>query len=235
MRFQTRIVLISLMLVSCTKHELLLLDSTNNDSIQYNWANTTKTINDDEIGAYELIKDGYIEFFDNKYSITISQNEAILLGYSESGYELLKNQLHLANNILDTKIAEWDKDPSIKKYDLIDCTYDAISIPSEYTGTISRNATPQGTIKATLGAPDYAYFFAPLEMRGVTGHCYNYGSLVAFNLVETNFFGDVQSKFRLGNGELSVEISASNTYGTLTYTTSDSNGGIYSWQGYPRI
>lgn len=72
-------------------------------------------------------------------------------------------------------------------------------------------------------------------MRGVTGHCYNYGSLVAFNLVETNFFGDVQSKFRLGNGELSVEISASNTYGTLTYTTSDSNGGIYSWQGYPRI
>ena len=105
MRFQTRIVLISLMLVSCTKHELLLLDSTNNDSIQYNWANTTKTINDDEIGAYELIKDGYIEFFDNKYSITISQNEAILLGYSESGYELLRNQLHLANNILDTKIA----------------------------------------------------------------------------------------------------------------------------------
>lgn len=34
------------------------------------------------------------------------------------------------------------------------------------------------------------------------------------------------------NGNLSVAIAASNTYGTIQFTTSDSNGGTYSWYGY---
>lgn len=199
----------------------------------------TKSSQDVDYEVYEIIKAGYIDFIDNQYGIRISVEEASELGYSIEGYNYLENQLMIANEQILQDIEKWENDPEVKEWHIIDCTYgnvddmdstlELISIKTRQEQTVTM---PGGTISATLGTPGECSTFAPNGMKGVSGDCYAHVALGAVSKVVTNFFGGIHSASRVGNGKLSVPIAASNTYGRIQFITSDSNGGIFSWNGY---
>lgn len=216
-----------LSIMSCTQDLLSTIDNTD---CSFNEIKTTKSTQNEEIVAYRIIQDGYLEFVDNLYKIKFSSEQAEYLGYSLKGYEYLYNKLLIANELISQKIYEWNNNPNIKYCELKDCTYNNTDI------SLKNNTGPFfGTIYATLGYPSSISVFAPNGTLEIRGNCYNGVSLLAVNIVETNFLGSIISKIRIGSGDLNVNIAASNTYGSITYTTSDSYTSNYSWQLYPII
>lgn len=222
------LLILTLILLSCSK-ERLLENVRDAEVVIYNEYQLTKS-DDDVIIASEIIKAGYLKFVDNAYQISITSEEAYNLGYTKSAYEMLEEQLLVVNELIAEKILQYESDPTISYYVIEDCTYE--NFEDEQLLVAGFVEMPRGVMEASLGAPATMTFWAPNEMKSLTGHCYaNTVLFIAGHFVETHFGGGNIFKSRMGNGYLSIGISASHTSGTIKYTTTDSYGGKFSWEG----
>lgn len=236
---KTRIALVLLMFIvmSCGKDLVTIEKSCQMIMSDADCSVLTKAT-DAQASAFEIVKAGYVKFEENEYKLDITLEEALANGYLREGYDLLANQLSVANQYLADMIYLWENDPNVNDYVLEDCTY-VMNNGENETGYITKSTVemPRGKLTAyETGVPAVSgHIYAPLEMKGVTGYCFSPVAQTPVHIVVTNYFGSVRSRSRLMNGEISVEIAASATYGTIQYTTTDSYGGTFTWQGYSQL
>lgn len=188
--------------------------------------------------AFEIIKSGYLEFYGNEYSIALTLEEAMGLGYSAESYRFLESQLILANQFISQQISHWENDPDVVTYEIVDCTYDSSDdYPVNYCETRATVQMPSGVIEATTAGNSTppVQVLAPHEMIGVTGHCFSPVAPVPVHIVTTDFGGSLKSKTRVLNGNITVEIGCSGTYGRIQYMPSDSYGGTFGWHGISQL
>lgn len=69
-------------------------------------------------------------------------------------------------------------------------------------------------------------------MKGIKCYCQAKVALYATHFVSTKALGSAVVRSRQGNGDLSVPLDAYHTYFSVSYATTDSNGGRCSWNGY---
>lgn len=221
--------LILILFYSCSKIETSVhkLDSSNTKPSLI----LTKTHQNIEEEAYAILQSGNIEFVDNEYRLKLTPDEAFSAGFSREGYEFLRAQLDLANDFIKTEILERSTD---KKITITDYTYYKNDNAGETVNlnprAIEPPSKPRGTIFAILGDPKVVGVYAPHGMTRIEGHCYGTTGLIALHVVTTSFFQEI-TVTRIGSGLISVNIGGSNTHGNIKYSTMDSHGAIFAWQG----
>lgn len=188
--------------------------------------------------AFEIIKAGYLEFYGNEYSIALTLEEAMGLGYSAESYRFLESQLILANQFIAEQVSQWKNDPNIAFFEIKDCTYESPN--DHFVNNYYAKSTaemPSGVIEApTAGnSTPPVQIYAPHGMKGITGHCFSPVAFLPVHIVTTDFGGGLISKTRVLNGYITVGISASGTYGQIQYMPGDSYGGTFGWHGISQL
>ena len=209
-----------------------------NQSFKTDYSLTKSLMSDTQVDAYRLIEDGYIEMVDYQYRIKINESEACELGYSILGYRELQSSLDEANKMLDALILSYESDSTVYSYTITDCTYGkvniepVIGIPSVKTSQEGIHIPkPEGRFDVSDNRPYSATFFAPYNMTGVIGECYCKSAPFGINTLSTKTMGMVYTGACVYVGTITLDVAASNTNVTVTYQTTDSNGGICNWRG----
>ena len=208
MKLKIPLMLLALMLVSCSKRMPYVVTD-NFDEMQ---SVVTKSTGKDQNSALGIIKAGYLEFYDNEYSIALTLEEALELGYSAEGYRYLESQLILANQFIAEQVSQWKNDPNIAFFEIKDCTYESPN--DHFVNNYYAKSTaemPSGVIEAPTGGNSTppVQVYAPHEMKGITGHCFSPVAFLPVHIVTTDFGGGLISKTRVLNGSITVGISAS--------------------------
>ena len=173
---------------------------------------------------------------------------------SEQEFDAIIVDIQKANDILREIIADLKQDSSIKHiyivdkdsnlfYDVYDEKYTSTVLyqidssvyysPSiKYRSEISPGI-PKGYIE-TDGSENKSQggIWAPNGLQGIESNCQAKVATFATHFVTTRALGTAIVNSRAGNGTLRVPLDASNMYFTVSYATTDSNGGRCSWSGY---
>ena len=175
----------------------------------------------------------YVLFEDNQYRITISDQNAAKLGISDYVYDEICDAIENGNDIITEIIEEYSSRSDIK-YININSNLSVNNINTQVDNIIplvkNRSETPiplpSGILTSIGGEVVSTGCFAPIDMRAVYAKCYSYIALLPMHIVTVEAFGGVQIGTQFSNfGEVTVSLPASNTNCTISYCTTDANGG----------
>lgn len=219
-----------LFVVSCTNDidEVVMFET-----IPMSKSRSTATVEEE----HPLIKGGYVDFVDNKYVITISEEGAILKGFSKESYQEFQHSVVEANKMLDDVINDCLSRGN--KVFVESCLNDNCEKDNFISSikTRSEGGTenfPRGTI--TTSGQEYGRAtidMIPYNMKYVDCDCYSYSAPCPTQVVVTDAFGSSNIKSSIGSqrARIKVMFPVSNVPGGIRYKTTDSNGGICGWVG----
>lgn len=220
--------LLSLFIVSCTNEldDVIMLESVS----EY----TSRSIANAE-EKHPLIEGHYVEFIDNRYVITISEEEALERGISRESYQEFHSSVIEANQMLEEVINEClSRGNKVIVESALDedCSNNYISRVKSRSETDSNNF-PKGTIKTNGQEYGSAGIeLLPYNMKFVNCNCYSYAAPLPSQVVIAESFGISNVKSGIGQSvTLKVEFSVTNVPGGIRYKTTDSYGGICAWVG----
>lgn len=201
----------------------------------------TRGSNGIEREIHPLIKGHYVDFVNNQHVITITKEEAKAVGIQEDCYDELANAFVEGNRMLkelvDSCLNAGDSvcvESGIYDFEREVNFIDRTKMRREVTAPIVQ---PSGTI-STNGQETGSYGFSkiPWYTTSVVCNCYSRTAFWPTQIVSTNSLGVVRFKLDYGQSvNITVGFAASNTAGSISYKTSDSNGGICAWQGSDQI
>ena len=197
---------------------------------------------------------GYIKLEKDNFILTVDRVNAYTKNISEQEYDVIFEDTKKANEVLQMIISDLKSDSSIKRIYVADIRSDSFYdvYEDKYTSTllyeINSNVPDTPSIKSrfeysyeipkgfieTYGSENVSQggIFAPNGLKGVNCSCQAKVALLATHFVTTSALGTAIVRTRVGNGALSVPLDASNMNFTISYATTDSNGGRCSWSGY---
>lgn len=214
---------------SCNNDSFFGFDYQNEDS---NTLFDNNSVKSQEV-RHPLIEGHYVDFIDDQYVITISQKEAKKIGITKESYTEFQNAIIEGNRYLATIV------DSLKRTgkNVIGRTsmYDApkfyskprtksfgepAHLPSGYIETIGQEHLSQGINKI------------PNPMASVDGDCYSNVAILPIQVLIAEAWHTQYYSSNIGQHvSLSAGFIVSNVPGSVTYGTSDSNGGRCSWRG----
>ena len=220
--------LLSLLIVSCTSElDEVVMSESASGYISRSFANAEE--------KHPLIEGHYVEFIDNKYVITISEEDALEKGISRESYQEFNSSVIEANQMLEEVI-----DDCLSRGNKVivesalyeDYSSNYISRVKSRSETESNNF-PRGTI-ITIGQEFGLAGIEkiPCNMVYVDCDCFSNSAGSPSQIVVAESFGNSNIKASLGKHvKIKVAFPASNVPGGLKYQTMDSNGGICAWVG----
>ena len=185
---------------------------------------------------HPLIEGHYVDFFNNQYVITISEDEALLKGISKESYKDFKKAVIEANQMLDDIIN--------------DCLSRGNNVFVEaclYEDSVINNFIPSVKTRSEVGTENFPrgsietngqeYGLAsiskiPYNMKYVDCDCRSNSAPLPTQAVVAESFGSSNVKTAIGpHSRIKVMFPASNVPGGIKYRTTDSNGGKCGWVG----
>lgn len=185
---------------------------------------------------HPLIEGHYVEFVDNQYVITISEEDAVERGISKESYQEFHHAVEEANRLLDDVIDDCLSrgNEVVVETSLYDGCEMNNSIPRVKSRSEGENENfPKGTIKTNGQEYGSAGIeLLPYNMKYVNCNCYSYAAPLPSQVVIAESFGISNVKSGIGQSiTLKVGFSVTNVPGGIRYKTTDSNGGICAWVG----
>lgn len=180
----------------------------------------------------------YVSFENGKYSMSINETTAVLLGFSVEDYQKLSKTVINANECLQDCISKFSEKQTIKSIHSYDYTNNykskIIIKPKAQNDSeeIINNNLPSGALETNTSDLVFIRIWAPDGMVGLNCYCFSNSSLSAFQVVITRFLGSLETFSIIGNGEVAAYIDTSNCYGTIGYRTTDSFGGYCSYSAF---
>lgn len=222
-------VLEALFATSCSNDSFYRFDYQDEDS---NTLFENNSVKSQEV-KHPLIEGHYVDFIDDQYVITISQKEAKKIGISKESYIEFQNAIIEGNRYLATIV------DSLKRTgkNVIGRTsmYDApkfyskprtksfgepAQLPSGYIETIGDERLSQGINRI------------PIPMASVDADCYSNAAQFAVQVLIAEAWHTQYYCTNVGQHvSLSAGFIVSNVPGSVTYGTSDINGGKCPWRG----
>lgn len=203
----------------------------------YEYLSDDIDVNNEEEQVNIFIDNHLIEFNGIEYSINKSFEEVEEFGISKEGYDAMTKQI-LSNNIFLKDIIDDISKNSTNTILVDDCTYDktdnlvAVELNIPIIKTLSENGNiPSGSISTSGQEESGDSFFAPSSISSVDCNCFANVAPAAVHIVKTYSFGVTKVSSRVSNGNVNVSLAASNITCSISYQTSDSNGGKCSWVG----
>lgn len=186
--------------------------------------------------AASILLSDYIKLEGNQYKFMISEQEAEKLGVTPHLYETIRDEIVYTNGAIQKSLENGD---SIELCDIqaISKAYKNGTLNlSEDTGAYSRVAYPSGNI-ATVGQEDGTDGFrTEREHTKVLFRCRTAAAPTPMYRCTVTAWGEKKIGSKVGSvfttTEITVPIAASGSgvYASLTFATSDSNGGSCFWQ-----
>ena len=231
------IVSIVSLLVACSTEDYMSMEQTDNATDPIS---RSMTLYEDAVNTSSALTkfiDKYIEADENHhFVITIEKDAAIETGITPEQYADVCNSVKEANECLDRFLAEIAQDSTKRVVEIIEMkpsvAYDKIMPIEPLLKTDSETGgMPYGTIQTYNNLPASQSMFAPTGMTKIKCNCFCM-ALAGVHVLQTDFFGGIQYAQGIGSScSVDVLISASNTWGKLTYTTSSSDGGRCVYNG----
>lgn len=183
---------------------------------------------------HPLLAGRFIEYVDNQYVITISEEDAAKIGVPKEEYDEITESIRRGNEMLKELIDSCNNSGckltiSTSMYDenTVDDFVPILRTTEEITDF------PTGRIETNGQESGYSTIDKlPVNMRSVDCHCFSRAALLPMQIVTTSSLGSKQVASGVGPVvKLNVSFAATNVLGSIEYRTSDSNGGICSWKG----
>lgn len=179
-----------------------------------------------------LIAVKYLVLNDNQYELHLSKTEAINLGISPEDYDRILDEIAFTNEKIEEHLANTEE-----TLVLIDPQADEENIEVEEDVTRLKTRSESGELRGTITTSGqeigYGGGFAPLGTKEVTFNCIFFGAILPFYNLTTKAQGEVRTGGGTGligkNSVFTVMTVASNTSLTVSFQTSDSNGGKCVW------
>lgn len=163
----------------------------------------------------------FLKLKNGEYLLDLSEEEAIEMGVSKYDYNKVLNKLDETNKKIQSIKSEPNSD--ITLFD-----------PQDVSHEMRQQALPSGRLTSVGQEQVGTSFFAPVDTTKVRFSCRGNAALSPFFTCKTSAFGGVHQKTEIGSSlffiDIDVPIAASNTYVSIYFKTSDSNGGICDWQ-----
>ena len=182
---------------------------------------------------HPLIEGHYVEFVNNKYVITISEEEALERGISRESYQEFYSSVIEANQMLEEVINDC---LSRGNKVIVESALYEDNCNNYISRVKSRSETnnfPRGTI--TTNGQEYGLANIekiPYNMVYVDCDCYSNAAPYPSQMVVAESFGNSNVKSAFGKHvRIKVAFPASNVPGGIKYKTMDSYGGICAWVG----
>ena len=175
-----------------------------------------------------MMSEGMLTFDNNRYSLEVSEAEALARGVSEETYRELCRSLKEINKMFEDIEEEYagKEKPVIK-----DCTLETPLSQVKRLSAGPEVKMPSGTIYTSNTYPgSNTVSRTPHNMTAIKANCYA-SAFLPVHVVKTFTIGNPVIQSRLGNGNMTVGINASNTTLTVQYNTSCQSGGTCAWQG----
>lgn len=214
------ITLMTITFSSCSKDDSLDFVSTQSRSI----------VQCRTIAEANKVLVGYLELNNERYVLNISAEDAENLGVSLDLYEKVQEELQTTNALIQTLKNDPNTTLELTNPKSVQETRSNWDSPTLYvapSGTLSTN----GQEEAISG-----FIWAPAGVRGIEFLCRANAALTPVYNCKTYSSGAWQSKTAIGvlgtNTSVQVPIYVSNDNIRVAFSTSDSNGGIATYQGY---
>lgn len=214
-------IFMSLGLFSCSQDE----------DVMDSFSPTTRAVQVCETKAQaNLVLVKYLELVDEAYVLNISAEEAEQLGVPFVLYENALSEIATTNEFIKkvkkdsaTEIELTDPQKALKSRYI-----DNFPIPyADPSGTLTTN----GQEEATSG-----FIWAPSGTKGIQFLCRANAAITPIYNCKTYSSGSWQTKSAVGaigtNTTIKVPLYVSNDYIRVAFSTSDSNGGTATYQGY---
>lgn len=176
-----------------------------------------------------------VTFKKDHYTI-VSKKSALKQGVNEETYDLLKQSVDEANEML-SNILDSLRNQGYR-VEIIDSSTESKTDIASSVENLTRGedgtGLPSGVIETHDGTAESETHFAPPQQTAVRADCIGRVALCPSHTVITTYAGGnakVKTKLGSGNVTIIVPISMSNANFGISYQTSDSNGGICSWCG----
>lgn len=158
---------------------------------------------------------------DGRFSIDLTRQDAEKIGISSADFERIMEELKETNEFISQ--AEKEKDHEII---LID--------PKTVKKETLQQTLPSGTLTSNGQEQVGTGFFAPIYTAKVRFTCRGHAALTPAFTCRTRALGDWKSKTVIGSSlfttDVDVNLDASNYNVSITFQTTDSNGGTANWQ-----
>ena len=222
--------LLSLLIVSCTNEldEVIMSESASGYTSR-SFANAEE--------KHPLIEGNYVELIDNKYVITISEEDALEKGISRESYQEFNSSVmemnQMLEEIIDDCLSRGNK-VIVESALYNDNSNNYISRVKSRAETGTESAEfPRGTI--TTNGQEYGLAGIekiPYNMLFVNCNCYSNVAPLPSQVVVAESFGISKLVSGIGQSiDLKVGFDVTNVPGGIKYKTSDSNGGRCAWVG----
>ncbi|MDE6696141.1 MAG: hypothetical protein K2K25_04620 [Muribaculaceae bacterium] len=186
--------------------------------------------------AASIILSDYIKLEGNQYKLAISEQEAQKLGVAPNLYEVIKAEIALTNQTI-LEYLEMGETIELCDIQSVSKAYKNGKLElSDNTSAYSKVAYPSGTIITTGQEDGTSGFTTEREHTKVLFRCRTAAAPTPIYRCTVTAWGEKKIGSKVGNAitttEITVPIAASGSgvYATLTFATSDSNGGFCNWQ-----
>ncbi len=172
----------------------------------------------------------YLVLSDNQYILKLSKKEALDLGISSESYDKALDDIYLVNEEIQKRIADGEEN-----FVLTDPTKVERKKRRDYYVPVRTKSSEElgGTITTSGQEVGYDGGWAPIGPSKVTFNCISFGAILPLYNVTTKTLGATQTGGGVGvigsNTIFDVGIYATNTSLTVSFRTSDSNGGRCVW------
>ena len=177
-----------------------------------------------------LVAAEYLSLVDNQYVLNLTQEEAILLGISDFDYQRITKEIKCTNAEILKHLDDPNfiiTEPNAQNEDDTEIPLVSTRIKTKTEVSSPRTIQTSGQEVGTDGG------WAPMEAKEVHFNCFTYAAIAPIYQVTTKSLGHTFAKSQVGvigkNILIVVPIAASNTDVTVTFQTSDSNGGMCTW------
>lgn len=172
----------------------------------------------------------YLELVGDKYVLNISQSEAEEIGVPETLYNGAQSEIAKTNEVIKELLNDPNTELELTDPQDIPETRSALDRPTLYSA-------PSGTLR-TNGQEEAMsnLIWAPIGTKGIEFLCRANAAITPMYTCKTYSSGSWQSKTAVGaigiNTTVKVPLYVSNDYIKVAFSTTDSNGGTATYQGY---